>query len=218
MKGRRVSKMVEDYLKIIWKAQEWPDGSVSTNEIAETLAVTLREHQPHPRRPRDRRHGRAASSCSRDLPGGAPGARLGRGPCGADSLEHAVSDFVLDRMDQVLGHPACDPHGDRIPRADGSIERSMERNSAARLSEIDPGAHGRVIRISDHEPEILQYLEDRQISVGTYLHLHERNPAVGSVSISRSSAPSEHADRVEIAIGAAGAVWVSVDPSHLDSL
>ncbi len=233
MEGRRVSKMVEDYLRIIWKAQEWPDGSVSTNEIAETLAVT-------------------ASSVSANLKKLArdglidyePYGSIGLTPAGqeiavmvvrrhrvletylvkclglgwdevhaeADSLEHAVSDLVLDRMDQVLGHPACDPHGDPIPRADGSIERSAERNSAARLSEIGPGAHGRVIRISDHKPEILQYLEDRQISVGTHLRLDERNPAVGSVSISRSTAPREDEDRVEIAIGAADAVWVSVDP------
>lgn len=40
MVARRVSRMAEDYLKIIWKAQEWPDGSVSTNEIAESLDVT----------------------------------------------------------------------------------------------------------------------------------------------------------------------------------
>jgi len=233
MKGRRVSKMVEDYLKIIWKAQEWPDDSVSTNEIAETLAVTPSSVSANLKKlARDGLIDYEPYGSISLTPAGQEIAvmvvrrhrvletylveRLGLGwdevHAEADSLEHAVSDFVLDRMDQVLGHPACDPHGDRIPRADGSIERSVERNSAARLSEIDPGAHGRVIRISDHEPEILQYLEERQISVGTHLHLDERNPAVGSVSISRSSAPSEHADRVEIAIGAADAVWVSVDP------
>ncbi|MBM7331859.1 hypothetical protein JS562_55000, partial [Agrobacterium sp. S2] len=56
----------------------------------------------------------------------------------AHALEHAVSDLVLDRMDEVLGHPARDPHGDPIPRSDGSIERAVGSSSAARLSEIDP--------------------------------------------------------------------------------
>ena len=233
MKGRRVSKMTEDYLQIIWKAQEWPDGSVSTNEIAEALAVTPSSVSAN------------LKKLARDgLIDYEPYGSIGLTPAGheiailvvrrhrvletylverlglgwdevhqeAHTLEHAVSDFVLDRMDQVLGHPAVDPHGDRIPRADGSIERNVERNSAVRLSEIDPGAHGRVIRISDHEPEILQYLEERQISVGTHVHVDRRSPAVGSVSISRPSVTGEHEDRVEIAIGAAAAVWVSVDP------
>ena len=233
MKGQRVSKMVEDYLKIIWSAQEWPDDSVSTNQIAETLAVTpssvsanlkklardgLIDYQPYGSislTPAGneiaimvvRRH-RVLETYLVE--------RLGLGwdevHAEAHSLEHAVSDFVLDRMDHVLGHPECDPHGDRIPRADGSIARSAERNSAERLSEIDPGAHGRVIRISDHEPEILQYLEKRQIAIGTHIEVDERNPNVGSVSISRSSALGEHPDRVEIAFGAADAVWVTVDP------
>lgn len=225
--------MVEDYLKIIWKAQEWPGSSVSTNAIAETLAVTpssvsanlkklardgLIDYEPYGSiglTPAGheiavmvvRRH-RVLETYLAE--------RLGLGwdevHAEADSLEHAVSDLVLDRMDQVLGHPARDPHGDLIPRADGSIKRSVERNSAARLSEIDTGADGRVIRISDHEPAILQYLEARQVNIGTHLHLDARNPAAGSVSVSRSAAAGEHADRVEIAIGAADAVWVTVDP------
>ena len=233
MGGRRVSKMVEDYLKIVWKAQEWPGSSVSTSEIAETLAVTPSSVSAN------------LKKLARDgLIDYEPYGSIGLTPAGheiavmvvrrhrvletylvqrlglswhevhaeADSLEHAVSDFVLDRMDQVLGHPACDPHGDPIPRADGSIEQSVNRNSAGRLSEIDPGVHGCVIRISDHEPAILQYLEARQINIGTHLRLDERNPAVGSVSISRWSVTGEQGDRVEIAIGAADAVWVSVDP------
>ena len=233
MKGHRVSKMVEDYLKIIWSAQEWPDGSVSTNEIAETLAVTPSSVSANLKKlARDGLIDYEPYGSISLTPAGNEIAimvvrrhrvletylveRLGLGwdevHAEAHSLEHAVSDFVLDRMDQVLGHPACDPHGDRIPRADGSFARSAERNAAARLSEIDPGAHGRIIRISDHKPEILQYLEKREIAVGTRVHLEERNPEVGSVTISRSNATGEHPDRVEITTGAADAVWVAVDP------
>jgi DtxR family Mn-dependent transcriptional regulator len=238
MKGQRVSRMVEDYLKIIWSAQEWPDGSVTTNHIAETLAVTpssvsanlkklardgLIDYEPYGSislTPSGReiavlvvRRHRVLETFLVE--------RLGLGwdevHAEAHTLEHAVSDFVLDRMDEVLGHPAFDPHGDRIPRADGSIARSAERSSAVRLSEMDPGAHGRVIRISDHEPEILQYLEKREISVGTPILLDERSPAVGSVSITRPTTAGDQTDRVEIAIGAADAVRVRLDPNPADS-
>jgi DtxR family Mn-dependent transcriptional regulator len=225
--------MAEDYLRIIWKAQEWPGSSVSTSEIAETLAVTpssvsanlkklardgLIEYEPYGSiglTPAGReiaimvvRRHRVLETYLVE--------RLGIGwdevHAEADSLEHAVSDLVIDRMDQVLGKPALDPHGDPIPRADGTIEQSVTRDSAARLSEIDAGAHGRVIRISDHEPAILQYLEARQITIGTHIHLEARNLAAGSVTVVRSSPAGGHEDRIEIAAGAAGAVWVDVDP------
>ena len=36
-------------------------------------------------------------------------------------MEHAASERLIDRIDAFLGHPAVDPHGDPIPRADGSL-------------------------------------------------------------------------------------------------
>jgi DtxR family Mn-dependent transcriptional regulator len=230
--------MAEDYLKLIWNAQEWPDGSISTNEIAESLAVTPSSVSANLKKlARDGLIDYEPYGSISLTPSGREVAvlvvrrhrvletflveHLGLGwdevHAEAHSLEHAVSDFVVDRMDQVLGHPTCDPHGDRIPRADGSIPRSAERSAAVRLSEMDPGAHGRVIRISDHEPEILQYLKKHAISVGTRIVLDERNAAVGSVSITRPTTASDQTDRVEIALGAAGAVRVSLEPHPADA-
>src|SRR5690349_6987149 len=40
----------------------------------------------------------------------------------AEHMEHAVSDLLVDRIDSYLGYPSADPHGDPIPRADGSIQ------------------------------------------------------------------------------------------------
>jgi DtxR family Mn-dependent transcriptional regulator len=233
MGGARVSTMTEDYLRIIWKAQEWPDGSVSTSELASTLAVTpssvsanlkklardgLIDYEPYGRialTPAGheiavmvvRRH-RVLETYLVE--------RLGLGwdevHVEADALEHAVSDLVLDRMDEVLGLPNHDPHGDPIPRADGSITRSVEAHPAARLSQVDSGARGRVIRISDHEPAILRYLDARQIAIGTRFRVEATNPAAGSMTLSRTDVDGEQADQVEIAAGAAGAVWVRLDP------
>lgn len=170
MAGGRSSKMVEDYLRIIWKAEEWPDGSVSTNEIAAILAVTPSSVSANLKKlARDGFIDYEPYGSIALTPAGRGIAvrvvrrhrvletylveRLGFGwdevHPEADALEHAVSDLVLDRMDEVLDYPGCDPHGDPIPRADGSLER----RSAARLSEIDPGDEGPVVRIiSDHEP------------------------------------------------------------------
>jgi len=232
MEAPRASKMVEDYLKIIWNAQEWPGRSVSTNQIAETMAVTPSSVSAN------------LKKLARDgLIDYEPYGSIGLTPAGctiavqvvrrhrvletylveclglgwdavhaeADLMEHAVSDLVVDRMDEVLGHPDRDPHGDLIPRPDGTIERSAEQASAVLLSELDRGVHGHVVRISDRVPAILTYLEARRIDVGTRVELDARNPAAGSVWVSRSGAPGEAAERVEIALGAAAAVWVSMD-------
>lgn len=224
--------MVEDYLSIIWKAQEWPGGSVSTNEIAATQDVTpssvsanlkklardgLIEYQPYGRIGLTaagadvavavvRRH-RVLETYLVE--------RLGFGwdevHEQADALEHAVSDLVVDRMHEVLGRPDLDPHGHPIPRADGSIQQSLGRVSGGALSDMEPASAGHVARISDHEPAILRYLEERQIAIGSLVRLEERNPAAGSVSVMRLSPEGEPAGLVEIAIGAAGAVWVEFD-------
>src|SRR5215218_2524866 len=39
----------------------------------------------------------------------------------AEQLEHVVSDRLIDRIDEMLGRPTHDPHGDPIPNPDGSI-------------------------------------------------------------------------------------------------
>ena len=40
----------------------------------------------------------------------------------AEHLEHAVSERLIERMDEMLGHPSVDPHGDPIPNADGGVQ------------------------------------------------------------------------------------------------
>ena len=48
----------------------------------------------------------------------------------AEHMEHAVSDWLIDRIDSMLGYPETDPHGDPIPRRDGSIEDTASRSLA----------------------------------------------------------------------------------------
>ena len=48
----------------------------------------------------------------------------------AEQLEHAVSDRLIDRMDEMLGRPEVDPHGDPIPSAEGRHAPAVLRNAA----------------------------------------------------------------------------------------
>jgi DtxR family Mn-dependent transcriptional regulator len=225
----RVSTMVEDYLQVIWKAGEWSDRPIATSEIASTLGVTassvsgnlkklardgLIEYEPYGRiglsdAGRDiavavvRRHRLIETYLVQRL-----GLAWDEVHEEADLLEHAVSDRVLDRIDEVLGRPDRDPHGDAIPRPDGTITRSLAR----RVSEVEPERFGTVVRISDREPDLLRYLDERGIRVGTNLQVRSRFEAAGSLSISASNDDRSDSVVLELPMVAADAMWMSLDP------
>src|SRR5258708_9027286 len=66
----------------------------------------------------------------------------------AEHMEHAASERLIDRIDAFLGHPAVDPHGDPIPRADASLSEPQ----GAPLSSLATCQSFRVVRVVDHDP------------------------------------------------------------------
>jgi DtxR family transcriptional regulator, Mn-dependent transcriptional regulator len=78
----------------------------------------------------------------------------------ADRLEHALSEYLEGRIDELLGHPTFDPHGSPIPPYEGSLEQSERRP----LSTLPQGSLGEVVEVSDRDPRVLVYLDE--------LHLH----------------------------------------------
>lgn len=81
----------------------------------------------------------------------------------AENLEHAVSDWLVDRMDAFLGHPQADPHGDPIPAADGSVRIREGR----RLAELAAGTRFKLARVLDQSSEFLRFLSDQGLQIGT---------------------------------------------------
>jgi DtxR family transcriptional regulator, Mn-dependent transcriptional regulator len=115
----------------------------------------------------------------------------------AEHMEHAVSDFLIDRMDDYLGRPSRDPHGDPIPTADGEFR--TRAGSAVPLSECQPGMRVRLVRVTNQESGFLRYLSDAGVNIGTTGTVVENNASAGvvtaelsgrRVSISRSAAES----------------------------
>lgn len=80
----------------------------------------------------------------------------------AEVLEHALSDRLLDRIDEGLGHPRFDPHGDAIPDADGMTERVP----FVQLRQATPGHIGHILRVDDRDPGLLRDLDQLGIDVG----------------------------------------------------
>ncbi len=83
----------------------------------------------------------------------------------AEVLEHALSDRLLDAIDERLGHPTADPHGDPIPAADGSVPQL----NGVLASTLTPGIEARVVRISDRDPNVLRRLAVGGVGIGSLI-------------------------------------------------
>jgi DtxR family Mn-dependent transcriptional regulator len=97
----------------------------------------------------------------------------------AEVLEHAVSDQLLERMDEMLGRPVADPHGDPIPTATGTLP---EVRLASLLSSA-PGARLRVARVTDQRTEFLQLLERHRLKPGEFLRIESRDELAETVAV-----------------------------------
>jgi DtxR family Mn-dependent transcriptional regulator len=80
----------------------------------------------------------------------------------AENMEHAVSDLLIDRIDEFLGFPERDPHGDPIPKADGTIVPL----DCQRLSDWKVGGFFRLVRVLDQSPDFLRYLSETGLPLG----------------------------------------------------
>lgn len=98
----------------------------------------------------------------------------------AEHMEHAVSDYLIDRIDEYLGHPAADPHGDPIPTSDG--EMRVNRESAIPLTSCPPGTHIRLVRVVNQGADFLRYLSETGLKIGTVGIVQDSNPAAGIVT------------------------------------
>lgn len=83
----------------------------------------------------------------------------------AENLEHAVSDLLVDRIDELLGFPVTDPYGDPIPRTDGTLPQLSDNLKP--LAELTNGDSFRLKQVSDQSIDFLRFLTDSQLVIGT---------------------------------------------------
>jgi len=88
----------------------------------------------------------------------------------AEQLEHIQSDDLIQKLDNYLGNPKSDPHGDPIPDASGKFfaQKSIALSAAAKKSVLV------VTGVSDHSVEFLQFLSNSGISLGYQLKIKEQ--------------------------------------------
>lgn len=97
----------------------------------------------------------------------------------AELLEHAVSDRVLDRMDELLGRPRVDPHGDPIPTPRGVLKEKEYPS----LATCPLGVPLQVARVTEQGADFLQLLERHGVMPGREIEVASREEAADSVVV-----------------------------------
>jgi DtxR family Mn-dependent transcriptional regulator len=117
----------------------------------------------------------------------------------AEQLEHVVSERLIQRIDEMLGRPTSDPHGDPIPNPEGAI---ASRHFDSLLT-CPIGESLKVVRIADQDPAFLRFIESNDLKPGQSVEVERRDQAADSVLV-------RHGDR-RITIGARAASKLLVD-------
>jgi DtxR family Mn-dependent transcriptional regulator len=233
--------MAQDYVSAIWKSEEWSDSHATAGDIAARLGVATSTVSGNLRRlvaeglVEHERYGAVRLTA-----GGRAAAvqmvrrhrlletylveRLGYAwdevHDEAEHLEHAASERFIDRIDEELGFPERDPHGDVIPRRDGSVAPS----DAVNLAELAPGSTGTIARISDEDPALLRYLAEHGLGLDARVTVRDRVEVAGVLVLERPADADADADaeagrgsrthptgRTELGVVAARSMWVLRD-------
>lgn len=218
----QLSASTQDYLKVVWASSEWSDEPVTASRIAKetglrqsTVSDAVRklseqglvEHAPYGSVDLTeagsalavamiRRHRLIETFLVTTL-----GYTWDQVHDEAENLEHAVSDFLVERIDALLGYPARDPHGDPIPAADGSVVRP----EAIPLTQLNVGESAVIERIADADAKLLKFLHDNGLTVGTTITIGEGAPFSGAVDVHTAGKASS----VALGPAATDAVFVS---------
>ena len=83
----------------------------------------------------------------------------------AEQLEHIKSEALVNRLDEFLGFPKVDPHGDPIPDKDGYIYKQDQ----VQLSTLKPSDQAQISAVKDSSDDFLRYLNQREIAIGDTL-------------------------------------------------
>ena len=112
----------------------------------------------------------------------------------ADRLEHVLSEELEARIDEQLGYPTHDPHGDPIPDAGLHVETSRLRS----LDALEPGEEATVRRVPDTDSELLRYLAGLRLVPGGRVTMRRSEPFDGPITVAVDG--REHAISRELAM------------------
>ena len=104
----------------------------------------------------------------------------------AEDMEHISSKKLIDKLDEFLGFPKFDPHGDPIPDANGKLETGKKFV----LAEIPVNKPVIVSQVTNQSTELLEVLKHQNISIGTRLEIKRKFDFDNSVEIKINKQPT----------------------------
>jgi DtxR family Mn-dependent transcriptional regulator len=193
-----LSQAVEDYLKTIYKLQA--DGAASTTDIARALSVSSASVTNMVKRLAQLglvayqsykgvtltgagekialeiiRHHRLLELYLKEVMGYS-WEKLHEE---AEHLEHHISEEFERKIEEMLGYPTHDPHGDPIPTRDGEITQTEADPLAASAA----GQRLVIYRVSDDDPDLLHYLEELGLMPGALVEIVGKAPFNGPITL-----------------------------------
>ena len=220
---QKTTVAAEDYVKIIYAAQEWQPAEVTTSSLASRLGIGAPSVSEMVRRLCDQglvtheRYGPVSLTAE----GRALALRMLRRhrlvetflveKLGytwdevhdeAEQLEHVISDRMVERMAAAIGDPTRDPHGDPIPSADGTVDQP----DAIPMAHLDEGEVGRIARLSDADPDLLRYLGEQGFVLDARVEVRKRHTFAGTCTVVVGE-PDDATER-DLTDVAAAALWL----------
>jgi Mn-dependent DtxR family transcriptional regulator len=97
----------------------------------------------------------------------------------ADELGDTFSDDMVERIDQRLGNPERCPHGWPVD----PVAEQEENLELAPLSDLGPGARATIVRLAEHDGELLHWFYDQGLVPGSEIEIRETQPAAGQLTV-----------------------------------
>jgi DtxR family transcriptional regulator, Mn-dependent transcriptional regulator len=101
----------------------------------------------------------------------------------AEQLEHIQSKRLIEKLDEYLGFPKVDPHGDPIPDSNGKIKALQQVTLAA----LKPGTDSAIVAVKDSDSKLLKYLDKIGARPGKKIKVIDREEYDGSMEVSIDS-------------------------------
>jgi DtxR family Mn-dependent transcriptional regulator len=119
----------------------------------------------------------------------------------ADELGDTFTDDMVERIDEKLGHPERCPHGWPV---DPDFEQE-ENQQLAPLSDLEAGSRATIVRLAEHDGDLLHWFYDEGLVPGRELEVRETQPAAGQITVKLNGS--------ERAIGEKAAAGLFVKPA-----
>jgi len=191
LKARKMTLSEEDYIKVIYHLGKGKKTAVSTNAIAEKMVTKPSSVSDMVRKLSDKGliHYKKYKGVSLTEVGTKTALNLVRKHRlwevflvdkleftwdevheVAEQLEHIKSEKLIDKLDQHLGFPEVDPHGDPIPSKNGEFKKSIKKL----LKDFSIGTTGICVGVKDSSPPFLKFLDKNEIALGDEISILEK--------------------------------------------